>query len=337
MNIDSILKAFGISHRTDTAAIVLTALLLIIVAALCFFCVKYLHDNNMVKKLTEQAYLKMSDAEKRRMDEAERTRMKIGENNEGNFLDRLDKQIIYSGIKRKIKFFSTDLLLIGYAVMFGLLIILSDVIFHNVLYGIIVGASLITLGQCILVVCVNRQYKLVQDNIIKFLNIIENFAATSNDLITILERTAGYLENPLKDMLLRCVAEARGSGDRRFALIHLQDEIQNSYFKELIRALRIGSNYEANYAEIIEDSRETIQKSLKYEEEKETIKKNGRVDMLVLLAVGCVCALVSSEITEMTLIQLFTQTGLGGFILLVYMVIVVLVIIYLGFIKSLNK
>ena len=337
MSLDQLWELLNFDSSTGILQIVLTVLMLIFCAMLCYFLVKYMSDNSILKKATQQAYAKMNDAEKKRMDASERIKLKIGENDEGNWLDRMDKLVTYSGIKRKFKFISTDMIVIGYIVITTVCIILSNMIWHNPLFGMVAGLLVVALGQSTLVFLSNRQYKLVQENIIKFLNIIENFAATSNDLVTILERTAVYLENPLQDMIFRCVSEARASGDRRYALVRLQDEIQNSYFKELIRALRIGSNYEANYSEIIADSRDTIQKSLKYEEEKQSLRKNARVDMISLLAVGLMCDMMGASVVDMSLWEMMTTTGIGGYILLVYMVVLIAMVIYTGFLKGLSK
>lgn len=317
--------------------IVLQVVLIIALFTLCYSTIRYLIDYRVIRDTLTRAYTRLSEIEKLRLQASKQKRLVYGDTEEKGIVDKMDRLITYSGIQQHIKFVNTEVLLVSWILVSTLAIIITELTLDNIMYGILVAIGYIFCTYVLLVALASQQYNKIHHSVIEFVNLIENFSATNNDLISIFERACIYIDNPLRHHIYDCVITARTSGDRDYALRKLQDSIQNDYFKELIRTLRISATFESNYSEIIRDGKEALQNNLKYESEKQSIRKNGRIEMLVLAAVGFMCIFMSSSISGLTLTELLLETGIIGYILTVYMVICALTVVYVGFIKGMQK
>lgn len=334
IKIQDILETF---YADDTVVLVLKIIFFLLLFAFCFLVMKYITDYRIIKNMATKTYDRLSENEKVRLNQNKEKQLVYGDSEEKGIVASLDRLITYSGIKRKLKFISTEVILMSWVMVSAFSIIIGQLIIKNMLFGLVFAALYIVITYMTLLVMSNIQYKRVHSSVIKFVNIIENFAATNNDIISILEKSCGYIGNPLKQCVYSCVVEARNSGDKDFALRKLQDSVENTYFKELVRTLRIASNYEANYTEVIREGKNNLQQSLKYESEKQAIRNNGRNDMLMIGVVGVLCVFMSQSVSGMTLKELWFETGIFGNIIFYYLIFVAIVVIYLGFIKGMKK
>lgn len=333
---ETVFKILNISSYEELAVIILEVILFITLFYFCYVSIKYLINYRILKRAVDRTYSRLSDREKIRLNLKKEQKIVYGDIEEKGVINNLDRILTYSGLKYKYKFVSTEMILLFWVVQAALAIIVGQRL-GAFLYGLLFALAVIAITYMTLSVFSNIQYKIVHKSILKFVNIVENFAATSNDIITILEKSCAYAQNPIKDAVYRCVVEARNSGDKDYALRKLQDNIENDYFKELIRTLRIASNYEANYVEVIRDCKSVLQQSLKYESEKQAIRNNGRGDMLVLTAVGALCLFLTESISGYTISELLFSTGIVGQLLFYYLVFCILVVIYVGFIKGMRR
>lgn len=321
----------------DITVILLYIMFIASLFCLLFFLIKYMTEYRVIRDALSRAYSRLSEIEKLRIQQSKEKSLVYGDTEEKGLNHKLDRLITYSGIQNKIKFINTEVLTVSWIIVSALSIIISELSVDNIMYGLVLSITYIALTYIILVFLANQQYNKIHHSVIKFANLIENFSATNNDLISIFEKACLYIEDPLRRHIYDCVINARTSGDRDYALRKLQDSVQNNYFKELIRTLRISSSFEANYSEIIRDGKEALQNTLKYESEKQSIRKNGRIEMLTLGGVGFMCILMSSSISGLKLTELLFETGIVGHILTVYLVICALTVVYVGFIKGMQK
>lgn len=334
---EKLYKILNINSNEEFAVIILTVVLFIAVVTCTFLIKRYLKEYRVLKNNFTKTYNRLSESEKIRLQAQKERKLIYGDTHEKGLLTKLDNLLMYSGIKTKFKFMSSEIMLILIILVATISIIISQMITDDLTMGLVAATVFVFIMISVLKVMCNVQYKRVHDSVLKFTNIIENFAATSNDIIAILEKSCVYLSEPLKSKVYNCVVEARNSGDKDYALRKLQDSIENDYFKELIRTLRISSGFEANYSEVIREGKEALQNNLKYESEKQSLRNNARAEMLALAAVGMLCIFMSSQITYMTLYELLFMTGIVGKLLFYYMIVTGLVVIYVGFIKSTKR
>ena len=298
--------------------------------------IDYMQKFSVVSNMVNRTITQTSAQEKMRMEQAYRLRRDSGAQEKTSFIYRLDLLILQSGIKRYFKWINTQIFifLLVFASTVGMIatITITDnssfgigvfLIVAFVLYGIIRGMA-------------NVNYKRVEKSLVSFANIAENFSKSSDDLITILDRVSWYVEEPLKSAIRTCVQRAKNSGDTLGAIQQLQLEIEHPQFRQLIRNLEVASRHEANYAEIIEDNRKTLQEYMKFQQEKEAIYANGRTELAVVLFAGIMCLFMVQDLGEMTIYEIYT-TGIFGTFISIYTIATLAYIVYVMFFSSVKE
>lgn len=214
-----------------------------------------------------------------------------GKTDEKNFMLEFDRTITQSGLKAIFPALTSELFLgimIISSCILGLLGIIVTGIFHlNMMIGLIVG---IGLGICIFYFVLNgmkrSNYKKTEKEILSFVNLVENYSKTSDDIISIFGKITPYVAEPLKSALDDCYAEARSTGDTEQALLHLQYKVEHEKFRETIRNIEIASRHQADYAAVIKDQRAVIAEYLRNEREKAAIIRSGRIEIVILFLLG---------------------------------------------------
>lgn len=294
---------------------------------LAYYFFELVRNHKLLKEAVESVYERTREQEERRLSEQERIRLEEGVQEKTDFLYKLDMLLVYSNIKKWIPFMNTELFI-------GMTLILSVSAYLLVakaagvwIFGIL-GAGSVCIGIYLLLYFLSGiNYQNTEKSLTTFLNLLENYSITSDDLIHILHRTAINMEEPIQSALYECYAEATSTGNTGLAMRNLQKKIEHEKFKELVRNLEICSRYEANYAEIIKDSRSLIQEHSAYSQERKSIINNARIEIMMI--VGC-CGLVFWMVDD------FSSTGIlnallgttAGNVLLLYCVVMLLIALW---------
>lgn len=299
--------------------------LIIVVTVLLTF--HYLQKYSLVKQLFSGIY-KNAELNKNRRRQAMLLRQaEVGEQDQFPFLERLDRLLVQSGMPLQ-----TDL-------FFALSILAASVLFCIVtritqswLPGAAGFIAVLLMPYGVVSLVAKRRSKQVETQLMPFANVISNFSRGSDDLIEILEKASWYLEEPLHTALRDCVLQARNSGDVQGALFLLQQRLPHPKFGMLIRNLETASRYEANYGEIVKDSKQILSQYLKYRKEQDAIYTNGKVELACILGV---CILVLSMVNEIVggNIQNILFHSLPGQLVLCYLCAVTLVSVWFLFLK----
>jgi hypothetical protein len=138
----------------------------------------------------------------------------------------------------------------------------------------------------------------IEAEMLQFMNIIDNFSKTSDDLIEILERSSRYIDDPLGSQIYDAVQEARNTGDTLLALQDLQNTVQNKHFKMLIRNLETSSRFENNYSDIVEDCRNVFHEYIRAQKEKRSLRLNGMIEVLIMVATGFASIIMIGQMLE---------------------------------------
>ena len=302
--------------------------------ALIFYAVysalNYFKYYSRMQKTLMSLYSRMSEQEKLRAQLERQERDIHGAGKKADFLSRLDEELAYSGIRDKIKWMTTELYIIILVTVTALAVMIATVI-KGALVGILVGSITVILFKLVLVLLSNNRNRTTESIMMQFMNIVDNFSKTSDDLISILERSSRYIDEPLSSQIYNAVLEARNSGDSFAALQDLQDKVKNKHFKVLIKNLEITSRLETNYSDIIADIREIFHAYIKSEKEKRTIRINGIIEIGLMLACGLLCFVILSDITEQgNIVTLLLLGGTLGHILLGYLIFTVIISLYIA-------
>lgn len=310
----------------DNIVFCLNILLFIFIFATCHALFTYLKNNNVIANSLQHFY------ERTEADVEERLRLeKIRKAERGNvekenILLRLDKTINYSNIKKYIPFLNSNIYIFT-MVLFASIGLIIGTRFIDVTVGLLIAAIIVLAYIIILLGMANRSYKKVEENVITFMNLIENYAKTNNDLIAIMGKIYYYLDEPLKTQVQECYLLGQRTGDADMALETLQNSVEHRKFQEIIRNLMICSHYEANYEEVIEDSRKMLMEYLAGKRARAAMARNARIELSMLI--GC-CAMVIwmiGDFLEDNIFLVLQETFIGKLIL-AYLIIVLGVVIF---------
>lgn len=279
--------------------------------------VSYIREVSLLS-VTGQALLrKMSESERKRLEKEKKLRLLQGNSGKKSWVCRIDLLLLQSGVKAAFTLINTELFLLlmlcaalsAEAVCVWRRASVLWMIFTPVL---VVGGSL-----ALLLFLSGRNYQRAEEQLLPFMNLIGNYSYTEDDLISIFGRIQPYLEEPYRSAVGECHLYARSTGDAVTALRELGMKIPHEQFQRLIRNLEICCQHEANYGEIIDDSREMLQDYLRNKKERDAVKKNARIEILLLLG-GCLLVLrMIDGMTERGILEIL-QSTLPGKLLLVY-------------------
>lgn len=320
---------------------VLVYMLYVYLFALVFYMVysmlNYFKYYSRMKATLRSIYNQMSESEKLRADEERRQRDLHGAGMKLDFLGRLDERLAYSGIKDKFRWMTTELYLI-FLIITVVVVSTIVVLFKGLLWGA-ASALILTLSiDLLLQLMVARRNASTESIMLSFMNIIDNFSRTSDDIISILEKSSRYVDAPLGPQIYDAVVEAKNSGDTLQAMQSLQDKVKNKHFKVLMRNLEISSRYEANYSDIVEDCRDIFHEYIQSEKEKRNIRINGLLEIGVMLLCGTLCIYLLGDMTESgSLIRTLQSGGRIGVGILIYLVVSVIAALYVMIFKVLRN
>ena len=303
--------------------IILKCCLFLMLGVTAFLFLSYMKEHQVLSGMAESVYEKAREQEEERQSEQQKLLLIEGQQEKVNLLYQLDLLVLQSNIRKFLPFASTEILLV-------LTLILAAISFGVVtsgtgtwILGILGFAAVCFLSYMVLYFMALSNYKKTEESLMTFINLLENYSSLEDELISIFSRISPFLTEPVKSAVEQCCMEAEMTGDRRRAVRNLEKRIEHDKFKELVRNLEICSRYEANYGEVIKDSRSLLREYLAAVKERKSIINNARIEIAMII--GC-CGLVFWMIND------FTQTGifsllLGstvGNLILVYCILMVL-------------
>lgn len=313
----------------------------IYIFALIFYiiysAINYFKYHSKMKKTLLSVYNQMSEQEKNRAMNSKHERDIHGTNSTKDWLAKIDEELAYSGIKQKIRWLTTELYLL-IVILTTTLVITIISVFTNIIYGLFGGVIVITTFKLVVSLLANSRDKKTEEIMLQFMNIVDNFSKTSDDLINILEKSSRYIDEPLNNQIYDAVIEARNTGDSLTALQQLQDKVKNKHFKVLIRNLEISSRFETNYSDIIEDCRGIFHEYIKSEKEKRSMRLNGIMEIATMLLCGVFCIYLLGDVTGSgNIVIMLLEGGVLGKLILGYVFVSVAVAFYIAIFKLLRK
>ena len=105
------------------------------------------------------------------------------------------------------------------------------------------------------------------------------------------------------------------TGDKGRAIRNLEKRIEHEKFQELIRNLEICSRYEANYGEVIKDSRGLLREYLAAAKERKAIINNARVEIAMIIGCCGVVFWMINDFTEKGILSLLLSSFAGNLLL----------------------
>ena len=303
--------------------LLLRCCLFIMLGVTAFLLFSYMKEHQVLSSMAESVYERARAQEEVRQSEQQKLLLIEGQQEKVNLMYQLDLLVLQSNIRKFLPFASTEILLV-------LTLILSAIGFGIVtsrtgtwIFGILGFAGVCSLNYMVLYFMALSNYKKTEESLMTFINLLENYSCMEDELISIFSRISPFLTEPVKSAVEQCCMEAEMTGDKRRAVRNLEKRIEHDKFKELVRNLEICSRYEANYGEVIKDSRSLLREYLAAVKERRSIINNARIEIAMII--GC-CGLVFwmiDDFTQKGIFSLLLGSSVGN-IILVYCILMVL-------------
>lgn len=285
-----------------------------------------LEQTSQTQQKREQAYQKLYD--------------EVGLVEKIPLLHRWDQMFAQSMIQQRIPLLNAQLygsLLVVSGAILGILgLILCR---QNPGMGIAVGILLFFIvvigGMFYVNLLRKRKWMQTEKELVPFLNIVDNFSKSEQDLFQIFELSVPYLREPVKTALSECGKHAAATGNRVEAIRDLLYRMEHPKFREMIQHLEICSRNEANYTKVLGDMRDGLSAYMSNRKEEAAILREGQIQILVVGILGIPMIAMLSAITKVPLSDLA-----GNFIgkcIIGYWIVLILIIIYHMFFASSGK
>ncbi len=165
---------------------------------------------------------------------------------------------------------------------------------------------------------IGRRYgnkKALEAQMLMFINLIDSFSGLEDDLIHILDRVNQYLKDPLHGILEEFMLEARLGGNSDEAYETLLHRLSHTKLFDVIQALKICSEHDCNYGEVIGDLRESVEEYLSSKHTCMAIVNSARVDVLALGLGGGLVIYMLNDFLSKPLWETLTSSYIGWGIL----------------------
>lgn len=291
---------------------------------------EFFRKYGIIGRQIENIYQRICDINKKREQKNLAVLIERGNEDDKSVLSIIDKIITYSGINKKFKWINTEVALSIDIVAMIVIVLLGSIMTKDFIYAVLL-AAIIEVGLAVaLFVMANRNYIKVEDNLMQFIGCVENFSATGNDIIVILENVSRYIDPIIAREINRCVMEARNSGNTVASMARLEKSFQNRYWQLIIRNLSICSRYSCNYNEAVAQLKDVIEEYVVYEKERRERYRNNRIMIIILLCIGVVSMYYVSNIVDNTMINML----IGNKVMLLIAIVILIAVVYISVIKG---
>lgn len=293
-------------------------ILLLFIIIVSILIVVSLIQNNTIQKVKDN----IDESVKARTEREELLRKSEGAQDKENVFYKIDLMLNQSGIKNKIRFFAPEYLLLCCSLIVSISFAIG-IIFQRILFSLVIGISICVGIILCLVLKANSNYRKVENQLIHFLNLVENYTKSEDNIITIFGKVYPYLQEPLASAVKVCYAEANNTGDMVLAFRRLDTKIGHEKFSEILRNIELCSKYEANYQAVVSTSREIMTSYTKSKRKIKNITEEAIIDLAIMIMAMAILFGVIDSFIDGSLLQILTS-GVIGIAILGYIAIVLI-------------
>lgn len=219
---------------------------------------------------------------------------------------------LYSGLSRMVPWLSFEVFLLCCMAGACVAYMSAYAVLQDMFYGLgAVGVwTIFVLG--VQTVMAHRNYKVVDSNLISFLNQLANFSTVGTVEVTeVFAQVAHYMPYPLRDVLEECHAEARTSGNSAEALTACCDKLEHPKFKEIIRNLESCMRYTADYKVVVDGLRKNILDERRNAQERKSLAASAITHMLIVTVMAAVILFISGWQLDMPIREVILESFIG--------------------------
>ena len=285
------------------------------------FAIVYIIKNNRIGAETSarsRRLLKsLTHKSMRRKEEEENSRLKLGNQKNKNLLFKMDLALEKSGLRRKFPFLVTEVFILGNAAVAGIIFFVVEGYKKSIVYSLLAVIIYLFIIYTIIYLMVQRNEKLIEDNLLQFANLLESYSLTSDDLVSIFENVYEFLDEPLRSAILTCVSEMKTTGDHRGAFERLKLKFGNRSLNELLTNLEECSKNNANYGSVVRGIHTTLETHLTEKEERKKLANGARLNIIIMMGINFYCLNTVGDFLEGNILSLLQSSAMGMCVLIV--------------------
>lgn len=275
------------------------------------------------------AYERLRVRYERRLKEERRRQIEEGNMVRKPFLYKIDRMVEYSGLKRYFPSAGAEIVISAYVAVLAVVYVLCTLISGGYVVGFVADAVLCAGVYGLYYIINGSYYKKLEENIMTFLNLIENFSKTEDDIVQIFKKTIPYIGEPVRHILTEFCSEAETGGDVNRAFDNMNSKIGHRKCRELIHNIRVCSRYESNYDMLVRDCRASMMDFLEIKAERKAIINNGRAEIIILLLSAALIIYLFANIVSGGFVELMLGSMAGKAIIAYCAVVVIISILML--------
>lgn len=310
-------------------AAVIKLLIFLFLFIFSFCTVKLCLEKHLLRRSVKSIYGQLKKKEFQRVQAEERLRYEDGRQEKEKFLTKISMLIVRSNLNQIFPFISTEIYLFGTLVIALAVFLVTQSIF-NLVTGILSAMLVILFSYMVLYFLSGHNYKKSEKSLLNFANLLENYSKTTDDIIGIFQKVLPYIENPIRDALEECCTKAFTTGKVSASLNELANKIEHEKFRELIRNLEICSRYEANYAEIITESKQNLREYMAAKEKRKEMQNNCKINIAIILFAGVFILNMISGMGQTSVFSVLMGSLIGNLII-VYCVLILGAVLFMFF------
>lgn len=290
-------------------------ILYVLLFLLIFIAFKIITDTIYEKRVINHIVVNIELKYKNRMKAEEERKRVEGNRIEKGFFKEIDKMIERSGILERFHFLNTELYIFITVITSILVYFISQLIIGFWAYSLIISILVLFFSFLFIYYLSGINFEKIDNGIIGLLNNIENFSIASKDIVTIFENTIPFLDNPLQRYIADFVNMSKSTGDIKEAFLLLEKKIENERLIDVFKNLEISSRHNANYTEIIKESRDTFKGYFKDKTDRKISISNGRSTIIGILGIGVIMLIAANNFTDGLLFYYLVNTNFGNILI----------------------
>ncbi|MBE6047155.1 MAG: hypothetical protein E7213_01900 [Clostridium sp.] len=300
--------------------------LLVIIILILLYLIIDLFREILIRGYILGIWSKVQDKYEERQRKRKTVLLLEGEHENKSVLERVDILIERAQLKRFFPFLTSEILIVVTLIVAFLISFLVYKFFQLMIFAIPVFFLVIMFTILLLQSMCKITYDKIDEQVLIYINILENLAASNGDIVTIMEKSIPYLKEPLKTFTTQFVFECKKGIELDEAFKNFQNKIESKRLKQLLINLQVSSKFKANYKDILSKSRVIMKNYFSEKERRKKEVREGRIAIIsILILEGFLVKLVSGFIPNL-FFEL--KNNLIGNIILEYNFFVIMFAIY---------
>lgn len=296
-----------------------------------------IHRKNMLRQGIENFYGRICMMSGSREEVKRQLEALYGSTDSRGWIAHISESLEYSGLAARYIWLTPELYVVFLTPVLAAALIGSWLATSKWYAGLAAAAVVYLLIEYILGRMRSYRYRMEEAQLAALINLVESYAAESDDIVYILHRAGEMVSGPLHDAIQRSIASVQGGVKTTTALRELEKSIEHPFFKTFIRNLEISSRNNAGYREIVAECRTMLMEQLESSKKMSDIYRSGRIRLVTILAGSMMCMDILAEYmmgTKLTDMLKHLSESAAGCVLLGLMCATLLASGYYAFIRS---